>query len=253
MAKSKTKAPSIKTTLDIEMWDIDDLKPYSRNARVIPESAVTLVANSIKTYGFQQPIVVDENGVIIVGHTRHKAAKSLNLSEVPVTVARNLTSEQVDAYRLMDNRANQETAWDVDVLKDVLSEMGNSMDNSLLSEMTGFSEKELEVYVGDLATTPSLDVSDDVDKPRKEKKDQDEKCKCPKCGYTFSPASEDDAEHEAKTTRKTPAKPEPEEEDDEEDEAKPAAKKSSKPPVDEDAAPKPKARKGFTPRPDDDD
>ena len=88
--------------MQVQTWKIGDVHPYGNNPRN-NAAAVKPVANSIKEFGFQQPIVVDKDGVIIVGHTRYKAAKLLKLKEVPVVVADQLTDDQVKAYRIADN------------------------------------------------------------------------------------------------------------------------------------------------------
>src|SRR3982074_851240 len=90
--------------MTIENWPIVRPIPYARNARRIPQSAIDKVAASIKEFGWRQPIVVDSEDVIIAGHTRLLGAQKLELSEVPVHVALNLTPAQVKAYRIMDNR-----------------------------------------------------------------------------------------------------------------------------------------------------
>ena len=89
---------------------IEELKPYENNPR-LNDSAVDHVASSISVYGFQQPIVVDKQDVIIVGHTRLKAAQKLGLDKVPVVVA-DMTPEQAKAYRLADNRTGEIATWD---------------------------------------------------------------------------------------------------------------------------------------------
>jgi ParB-like chromosome segregation protein Spo0J len=88
----------------IESWPVDRLKPYPKNARKWSKSAVETVATSIREYGFRQPIVVDTNDVIIIGHLHLAAAKHLRLAEVPVHVARELSPAQVRGLRIMDNR-----------------------------------------------------------------------------------------------------------------------------------------------------
>lgn len=98
--------------LTIEERPLDAVKPYGNNPRVIGEGAVAKVATSISEYGWQQPIVVDAEGFIIVGHTRLQAAKRLGLKTAPVVVAAHLTPAQVRAYRLMDNRSHEESGWD---------------------------------------------------------------------------------------------------------------------------------------------
>lgn len=111
--------------MKVENWDISKVKPYEKNPRN-NDDAVEATANSIKEFGWQQPIVVDNDGVIIVGHTRLKAAKKLKLEKVPVTVADNLTEEQAKAYRLADNKTGDLAEWENDLLQQELA--GISMD-----------------------------------------------------------------------------------------------------------------------------
>ena len=106
----------------IQEVPIGDVKPYPKNPRN-NDDGVDAVANSIKEFGWQQPIVVDKDNVIIVGHTRYKAAKKLGMDKVPVVVADNLTDEQVKAYRLADNKTGELTIWDDDLLNDELSDI----------------------------------------------------------------------------------------------------------------------------------
>src|SRR5437868_10314881 len=100
----------------VMMWPIEKILPYARNARRIPQKAIDKVAASIQEFGWRQPIVVDQDGVIIVGHVRLLAAQKLGLKEAPVHVASNLTPAQVRAYRLLDNRSHEETGWDEELL-----------------------------------------------------------------------------------------------------------------------------------------
>ena len=94
---------------------IDDIHPYPNNPRQ-NDDAVAAVAASIQEFGFKQPIVVDADMTVIVGHTRLKAAQSLGLESVPVLVADDLTAEQVAAYRLADNRTGELAEWDLGLL-----------------------------------------------------------------------------------------------------------------------------------------
>jgi DNA modification methylase len=127
----------------IEMRPLDGIKPYPGNPRV-NDHAVEAVAASIKEYGWRAPIVVDGDGVIICGHTRLKAARKLGLSEAPVHVARDLTPEQVRAYRLADNRSAENSDWDYDLLPMELSALRDAdYDLSLI----GFSGEELSRYL----------------------------------------------------------------------------------------------------------
>ena len=105
--------------MKIEVRSIDDIKPYENNPRN-NDDAVDAVAKSIKEFGWQQPIVVDIEGVIIAGHTRYKAAQKLGLKTVPVVVAKDLTEEQVKAYRLADNKSGELATWDDELLEDEL-------------------------------------------------------------------------------------------------------------------------------------
>ncbi len=114
---------------------IDEVIPYENNPRN-NDAAVEYVANSIKNFGFQQPIVVDVNNVVIAGHTRLKAAKRLGLTSVPVVVATGLTEEQVRAYRLADNKAGEIATWDDEALELELDDLTLDM------EQFGFIELE---------------------------------------------------------------------------------------------------------------
>ena len=127
------------------MWPLDKVTPYDKNPRSISERAVAKVAVSIREYGFQQPIVVDKDGVIIVGHTRFKAAAMLGLTQVPIVVA-NLPEAKARAYRLADNRTHQETDWLDDLLKDELAAL-KGLDFDLT--LTGFDERELDKLLMD--------------------------------------------------------------------------------------------------------
>lgn len=109
--------------LKIEYLPIDSIFPYEKNARLNDGEATNKVAASIKEFGFQQPILVDDNFVIITGHTRYKAAKQLGIEVVPVAKAVNLSEEQVKAYRLADNRVAEFSQWDMDLLNTEIIEI----------------------------------------------------------------------------------------------------------------------------------
>lgn len=106
--------------MKVVTYQIADVKPYENNPRN-NDSAVDAVAASIREFGWQQPIVVDKDGVIIAGHTRYKAARKLGLTEVPVVVADNLTEEQIKAYRLADNKSGELAEWDFAALEEELA------------------------------------------------------------------------------------------------------------------------------------
>jgi ParB-like chromosome segregation protein Spo0J len=125
--------------MKIELRSTTEIKPYPNNPR-INDDAVDTVAGSIKEFGFRQPIVVDGEGVIICGHTRFKAAQKLGLEKVPVHVAKDLTPDQIKAYRIADNKTAELAEWNYDLLPIELGELQSSgFDLSLL----GFDGDEL--------------------------------------------------------------------------------------------------------------
>lgn len=129
----------IASTMTIETWPIDRLVPYDKNPR-LNDDAVEAVARSIHEFGFRQPIVVDDEGVIIIGHTRLKAARKLGLTEVPVHVARGLSPEKIKALRIADNKTAEIAEWNLELLPIELSELqGMDFDLGLL----GFDQDEL--------------------------------------------------------------------------------------------------------------
>lgn len=103
---------------------IEQIEPYSKNAKKHPQTQIKQIANSIKEFGFNQAIVIDKNNEIVVGHGRYEAAKLLGLKEVPILQASNLTKQQVKAYRLADNKLN-ESDWDMDMAIEELKELDN--------------------------------------------------------------------------------------------------------------------------------
>lgn len=119
----------------VEVRKLSEVRPAPDNPRKIPQRAVEVVARSLQEFGWQQPLVVDPDGFLIVGHTRWQAAKLLGATEAPVVVARELTPEQVRAYRIADNRTHDFTTWDLpvlvgqlDVLSDEFAEVLNLQD-----------------------------------------------------------------------------------------------------------------------------
>lgn len=107
---------------NIEWKDIASVKPYARNAKKHDETQIANVAESIRQFGWQQPIVCDADGVIIIGHCRLLAAKKLGLKKVPVKTVDNLSEEQVKKLRALDNKLN-ESDWDFDLLADDIGEL----------------------------------------------------------------------------------------------------------------------------------
>ena len=113
---------------------INDLREYENNPRDNSQ-AVEAVANSIREFGFKVPIIVDNNNIIIAGHTRYKAAISLGLEEVPCIIASDLTPEQVRAFRLADNKVGEIATWNLEKLKEELEGIdGLDMSLSILKK-----------------------------------------------------------------------------------------------------------------------
>jgi DNA modification methylase len=125
--------------MEVSLRPLASIKPYANNPRV-NERAVDAVAASIREFGFRQPIVVDEQDVIIVGHTRYKAALKLGLTEVPVHVATGLTPAQIKAYRIADNQTATLSQWNQDLLP---LELAGLQQMNFDLNLTGFSSEEL--------------------------------------------------------------------------------------------------------------
>jgi len=129
--------------MNIELRPLAEIKPYEKNPR-LNDAAVDAVAESIRRFGFRQPIVIDAEGVIVCGHTRWKAAQKLGLTEVPVHVATDLTPEQIRAYRVADNKTNELAEWNLELLPIELAELKEAgIDWSLL----GFDQDELAMLL----------------------------------------------------------------------------------------------------------
>jgi DNA modification methylase len=147
--------------MQVEMRPISSIRPYENNPRLNDGAAVDAVAKSIQEFGFRQPIVVDESGTIVVGHTRYKAALKLGLTEVPVHVAIGLSPAQARAYRIADNQTAQLSTWDDDKLPLELAglqEMGFDLN------LTGFGADELLRLLGS-ESTEGLTDPDAVPEP----------------------------------------------------------------------------------------
>jgi hypothetical protein len=136
--------------MQVQNWPIDKVTPYDRNPRD-NDGAVEATANSIKQFGWQQPLVVDKDGVLIVGHTRLLAAQSLGMDKVPVVVADKLTDEKVKAYRLADNKTGELAKWDFEALSEELA----GIEDIDMGDF-GFTDFDYDEDAGDL---------DDYDEP----------------------------------------------------------------------------------------
>lgn len=151
--------------MEIIMRKVSELTPYDKNPRR-NDDAVKYVAESIRQFGFKVPLVIDNNGVIIAGHTRWKAAKKLGLKTVPCIVADDLTDEQIKAFRLADNKVAEMAGWDFALLEEELQLIDFDM------EAFGFAEQE------------DVDISDFFEGAEHKEKEP-KKIQCPHCGEWF--------------------------------------------------------------------
>ena len=139
--------------MDIVQKKLSEIVPYAKNAKKHDKKQIANVAESIKQYGFVQPVVIDRDGVIVIGHCRAEAAKKLGMKTVPCVCVDDLTPEQVNALRLVDNKSN-ESDWDFDLLKDELPEL----DLSAFDFDWGLPENSTEEVVEDEATEVDKDA-----------------------------------------------------------------------------------------------
>tara|TARA_R100001460_G_scaffold90549_1_gene132234 strand:+ start:1211 stop:2485 length:1275 start_codon:yes stop_codon:yes gene_type:complete len=126
--------------MNIQNIKTQDIKPYLENPRQ-NKNAINVVKKSLQEFGFQQPLVLDKDNIIVAGHTRLEAAKQLNIKEVPCIIADNLSEERIKAYRIMDNKSAEYASWDLELLTQELNDL-IKMDFDL--ELTGFSDDELD-------------------------------------------------------------------------------------------------------------
>lgn len=146
--------------LEIKYIPINDIKPYKNNPR-LNEEAIPYVMNSIKEFGFKNPIILDKNNVIVAGHTRLESAKRLDMKEVPVIYADDLTEEQIKAFRLADNKVAEKSMWDYTKLDE---------------ELDGILDIDMSMFDFDI-NTDDLELENEVEDINKKL------CRCPKCGH----------------------------------------------------------------------
>ncbi len=127
--------------MKVEFFEVGRLKEYEQNTRIHSQDQVNEVSRSIKEFGFTNPILVDEFDVIIAGHCRLRAAKSIGMEEVPVIVLSHLDPEQRAALTIADNKLALNSMWDEGLLRD---ELANLLDNDFDISLIGFTEQEYE-------------------------------------------------------------------------------------------------------------
>ena len=132
-----------------------DLIPYENNPR-INDDAIDVVAKSIKEFGFKNPIIIDKDNVIVCGHTRRLAAIKLGIKEVPCIRADDLTEDQINAFRVADNKSSELSTWDLDKLK---IELGN-----IELDMSDFGFEDLLEQMKELPEDDEFDADTELDK-----------------------------------------------------------------------------------------
>ena len=158
--------------MKIEYLPVASLHPYERNAKQHPPEQVEHIANSIREFGFRQPLVVDAENVVVIGHGRLMAAEKLGLDTVPVVRADDLSEAQIKALRLADNKTN-ESGWDFTTLEAELDELAEEF------EMSDFGFTSTDVSALDDLFAPAPDKPPEDEEPKQ--------IKCPHCGMWFTP------------------------------------------------------------------
>ena len=161
---------------EIQRKKVDDLIPYMNNPKEHPPEQIDKIASSIKNYGFVQPLVIDSENEVIIGHGRLEAAKKLKLDKVPVVVKDDLNEAQVKALRIADNKVS-ESEWDYEALATEFDELdfeGYDLD------MTGFEEEDRE-EIEEMLKIDDVDLFGE----QGESEEMDTEHQCPKCGYEW--------------------------------------------------------------------
>lgn len=164
--------------MKIEYKKIGELKPYAKNPRK-NDDAVDYVANSIKEFGFIVPVVIDNENVIVAGHTRYKAAKKLGIEDIPCIIADDLTEKQINAFRLIDNKTQELSSWDYGKLIEELTGLVDDIDMTQFAfAPIGQDEEDGPEATQDLDEGEELDLEDFSDETFN--------CTCPCCGFKFN-------------------------------------------------------------------
>lgn len=157
--------------MNVEWFNIDKICPYAMNAKLHDKAQIKNVAESIRRFGWQQPLVIDSNNIIVIGHCRFEAAKLLRLKTVPCIRESFLSDVEIRELRIADNKTN-ESQWDYEILADETARLnfdGFDFDFCSLKEET---EQQIN-------GTIEYDTENFEDKKFK--------CCCPECGFRFNP------------------------------------------------------------------
>ena len=163
--------------MEIVYKKINELKPYENNSRTHDESQIKQICESIKEYGWTNPVLIDEKGMIIAGNGRVEAGKKLDIKEVPCIVLSGLTEAQKKAYVIADNKMALNAGWDFNLLS---LELENLKELDFDLELTGFSADEID---GLLSTNEDIENNEYEEQDLKENNTQLHKC--PECGCEF--------------------------------------------------------------------
>lgn len=155
--------------MQVQYLELDQIIPYEFNNRTHPQQQIDRIANSISLFGFNQPIVVDESSTILVGHGRWVAAKKLGLVKAPVLLRAGLSETDKRAYRILDNKLQNDSGWDYNNLE---LELGSLEDS-------GFDLKawDLDTLLPPMPEPKLPDINDDEPEPKL--------LTCPSCGHVY--------------------------------------------------------------------
>ena len=154
--------------MQVREYDINSIKPFPDNPRRI-ENGIEKVAESIRQFGFRNPIILDKDGYIIAGHVRYEAAKQLGFKSLPGICADDLTEKQIELFRIVDNKTGEIAGWDYLELEKELQEIRDI-------DMSAFGFEEMETELKDLWTET---------KEEEEKEQKEKEIRCPCCGEWF--------------------------------------------------------------------
>lgn len=161
--------------IQIEYAALQDLRPYENNARTHPD--IGPVKESIRSFGFNVPILVDENGVIVAGHARYQAAKELGLESVPVIVLQGLSETDLAQLRLVENKTSELSSWDYSKL---IFELGSITE----MDMSAFSFGDVIPGVSEPKADTNLDEGVEID--LSDYSDEAFELECPYCGFMWN-------------------------------------------------------------------
>jgi len=149
---------------------LNQIKEYKKNPKSHPKEQIIKIANSIREFGFNVPVLLDKDNILIAGHGRYLAAKELNLKEIPTIKIENLNPEQIKAYRIADNRLT-ESDWEYDFLVQEITALKESNYNL---DLLGFNNPEIDSILN-LKEYKEKEYNENIETTNK----------CPKCGYKW--------------------------------------------------------------------